>query len=347
MDTMLKEPYLRPNLNNQGTLPDGTEPLAQCPDIWGAGDAPVADFQNALATAEAYASASSTSYVRGHNNYYYLRLRNGSDQPVRDMSAQLFFAPASLICWPSEWKSVPVENHAPADVTNTFDTVAAGEVGVAKAPFLLPRNLAEGDKYCLLARLFSDAYPNPMPSELSPIYIASMLTEHLLWGQQNMAAVPAGDMPQVAATFNLSVPAESFGAGNLWLLSLHTENAGQLQVEIRNSRTDDAGKQIKLEKQTVTEDMFLGRYQLNKGYSSQMSIYIYIPAGYTVTGQEHFKVDVAYIVNAEEYKQSAELNLLNPALKAKYTEALTARKESIGQMEGVIRVGEFTVCLKP
>lgn len=45
MAEVLKEPFLRPNPQNQGTLPDGTESTCECPDIWCAGDTPIFDFQ--------------------------------------------------------------------------------------------------------------------------------------------------------------------------------------------------------------------------------------------------------------------------------------------------------------
>lgn len=349
MSKKLNEPYLRPNLSNAGTLPDGQEPLAQCPDIWCAGDTPVADFQNTLAADEYYLKASDTSYVAGHDNYFYLRLKNGSAEDVKDISAQLFYAPASLICWPSAWNPVPVENHYKGDATNSFDTVAPGAVGVVKAPFLLPSTLSVGENYCLIARIWSDKYPNPMPKELSPIYISSMLTNHLFWGQNNMAKISAGTSPTVDNAFTLAVPAESYGEGDMWILVMETENvAGRgIEVEIQNSRTDDSGQQISLAKQPADKIMLIGKFQLKKGYSSQMSIYIYLPDGYVVKGDEKFKITIAYVVNYEEYQLAKTLNLLNDKMKTEMLDALNEHGDSVGQVDGVIKVGEYTVCLKP
>jgi len=335
MAETLKEPFLRPNPNNQGTLPDGTESTTECPDIWCAGDTPIYDFQKKLS--DDYSKTSDTQYVRGHDNYFYLRMKNGSDSEVKDMSAKLYYAKSSIINWPSEWESVPVENQGKGDAVNSFDTVAAGDVGVVKAPFILTRDLAADECYCFIAQLYSDAYPNPKPSENSPIYISSMLKEHLLWGQQNMAKVSAGNVPQVDISFNMSVSAESTGTGNLWLLSLHTENADKLDVEIRNSRTDDEGKEIKLERQQAKGDIpIAGRFVLNKGYSSQMSIYIYLPDGYTVTGDELFEVDMGYIVKNDELEQAKKLGIISSAYDI----------ACIDSDEEVISVGKFVLRLK-
>lgn len=339
MADTLKEPFLRPNPKNQGTLPDGKESVYECPDIWFAGDTPIADFQKKLA--EDYSKTPEAQYVRGHDNYIYLRMKNGSDKEIRDMSAKLYYAPAAVINWPSEWKAVAVEDHGKeTDYPNSFDTVAAGAVGVVKAPFVLERDLAVDGHYCFLAQIYSDAYPNPKPPVNSPIGIATMLKEHLLWGQHNITKIGGGDVPKVDMAINMTVPAESAGEGVLWLLSLHTENAKGFEVELRNSRTDDAGKQIKLDRQTLESDdqdiPIPGRFVLKKGYSSQLSIYIYYPEDHSITENEKFVLDMGYIVNNNELAQAKELNILSNA----YDNA------SVNGDEGVIHVGQFTVCLK-
>lgn len=349
MANTLKEPFIRPNINNQGDLPDGTEPLAQSPDIWCAADEPVFDFQNVLAKDENYGKASEKSYIQGHDNYYYLRFKNGSEKPVKDMSAELYYASASLINWPSEWRNVPVEGQKKNDTVNSFDTAAPGAVAVARSPFLLPRALAADKSYCIIARLWSHEYPNDMPDELSPIYISEMLGSQMLWGEQNIRNISARDVPQVDARFDLSVPAESCGRGDMWLLNVHTENAEGtgIEIEVRNSRTDNNGKQIVLERGAAKEDMFIGRYRLTKGYRSQMSVYIYLPEGLELPKDIKFKIDIAYIVNGAEYRQSERLGLLNKGLKKYFTAGLNGRQEAADNMEGVIRVGEYTVCLRP
>lgn len=336
MAEVLKEPFLRPNPQNQGTLPDGTESTCECPDIWCAGDTPIFDFQKKLS--DDYNKSSDTQYVRGHDNYFYLRMKNGSDSEIKDMSAKLYYAKSSIINWPSEWEAVPVENHAEGDTANSFGTVAPGAVGVVKAPFILTRDLAADENYCFIAQLYSDAYPNPKPLENNPIYISAMLKEHLLWGQQNMAKISVGNVPQVDISFNMSVSAESLGTGNMWLLSLHTENADKLDIEIRNSRTDDAGKEIKLERQKAIGDIpIAGRFILNKGYSSQMSIYVYLPDDYTVIGDELFEVDMGYIVKNNELEQAKKLGILSNAYDNSCPDS----------SEMVINIGKYIMRLNP
>ncbi|MDE5577086.1 MAG: hypothetical protein K2J11_06840 [Oscillospiraceae bacterium] len=336
MAEVLKEPFLRPNINNKGTLPDGKESTCECPDIWCAGDTPIFDFQKKLA--DDYDKASDTQYVRGHDNYFYLRMKNGSEKEIKDMSAKLYYAKASVINWPSEWKSVPVENQDEGDTVNSFGTVAAGAVGVVKAPFILERDLAVDENYCFIAQIYSDYYPNLKPAGDSPLYVSSLLKQHLLWGQQNMAAVSAGNVPQVDITLHITFPAELTATGNLWLLSLHTENADKLDVEIRNSRTDDEGKEIKLERQRANENMpIAGRFVLNKGYNSQVSLYVYLPDGYVVTGNERFRLDMGYIVNNEERERAQRMGLISSEYDLDF----------LGSDESVINVGKYVMCLKP
>lgn len=335
MAEVLKEPFLRPNINNKGTLPDGKESTCECPDIWCAGDTPIFDFRKKLA--EDYGKASDTQYVRGHDNYFYLRMKNGSEKEIKDMSARLYYAKASIINWPSEWKSVSVENQDEGDTVNSFGNVAAGAVGVVKAPFILERDLAVDENYCFIAQIYSDAYPNPKPEEDNPLYISSLLKQHLLWGQQNMTAISAGNVPQVDIKRHITVPAESTGTGKLWLLSLHTENADKLDVEVRNSRTDDEGKEIKLERQRAKSDMpIAGRFVLNKGYNSQVSLYVYLPDSYVVSGNERFELDMGYIVNHEERKQAQRMGLTSSAYDLNF----------LGSDESVINVGKYVMRFK-
>ena len=349
MAEKINEPFIRPNIDNQGTRPDENESISQSPDIWCAGDKPVFNFQKVLADDDHYGIASEEGYVQGHDNYFYLRFKNGSDKPVKDMCAELYYQEATLINWVSDWKRIPVEGQNDSDTVNHFDTVEPDAVGVAKAPFLLRGDLAAGENYCLIARLWSREYHNDKPTDAC-IYIGQMLKKNMLWGQLNMEKISVRNVPNVVCKFNLSVPAESSYNSDIWYLILESTNAVNtgIEIEIRNSRTDDDGNQILLERCPVYNNFIvIGRHRLKGGYHSQISAYFYLPKGFVHPDNMNFTVKQALEPKKEEYRQAKRLGLLNDNLKNRLMAELKNRQEAVDNIDGVICMGEYTICLRP
>lgn len=186
MNEIVKTPFLRPNLQSQGEVPPEGE-LCLSPDIWCAGIHPMANFQEALATQESYGMLSVEPLVENKKNYFYVRCKNGSSELVEQLQVKLYYTRATIICWPSEWIEMDTDNSQATHI-NVIESIPAGEVGVVQAPFVWDFHTRPqtGDEYCFIAQLFSDLYPNPKPSVQKPIYIAAMLTNGLLWAEQNI-----------------------------------------------------------------------------------------------------------------------------------------------------------------
>lgn len=302
MGESLKELVLRPNLKNNGTIPKFSDNMESCPDIWLAGDDPVGDFQNTLADKEYYEKSSADDYVYGHLNYVYIRIKNNSTKALIDVFADLFYCDAEHISSVSNWIRVPVENQNANPGGCKFNTeIKQGEVAVVSAPFILPSNLIPGKKYYLIARIWSDdeRYKNPMPSRLRPIYIDELLSEHLLWGQRTFYVKPQNETD---CTFFYSSTAFSpskklFSNKDIdeFDLGLETKNLKNkdIRVEIHNSRTDNNDNKIFLNMQTIDDDIkHIGYFKLKKGYSSQMTIYVYRGKDYLPSADEFYQVSV-------------------------------------------------------
>lgn len=318
MSEILKELVLRPNLQNQGTLPELGECLDKCPDILCAGDEPIADFQKELATEESYSSEFKDKYVPGHINYIYIRVKNNSEEDLNDVYAELFYCDADHVSFVSNWKRVPIENRESSSGGNSFDVIKTNEIGVVEAPFMLPPNLGAIGEFCLIARIWSDSekYSNPITKKIRPVYMRELIAEHLLWGQKNIFVTNTDVKAFACASANLLISDKPNpkNTENKYALILNTTNVAcnNIEIEIRNSRTDDNGKIISFPKTIIKSDTeIIGEFTLKEGYNSQMTIYIYRPAGQRPSSDENYEV------NAYEKIKSSNKNINQSADKIK------------------------------
>lgn len=298
MSEILKELVLRPNLDNRGTLPELGDCLNECPDILCVGDTPVKDFQDALAKEECYLAGSEFKYVRGHINYAYVRIKNNSENNFSNILAELFYCDVKHVSSVSNWKRIPVENRELSLSGNAFDDIGPGAIGVVTAPFMLPHDLDVDKELCLIARIWSgsEEFNNPMPNKLCPTYINNLTAEHLWWGQKNFCVYNKHEYPFSFASVNLSIPAESTSSDtDTYLLVFETTNVvgRNIKAEIRNSHTDDNGEQIQLPKTNIDcNRITIDSFTLKKGYSSQLTLYIYRPANQCPSIDEKYELSV-------------------------------------------------------
>lgn len=313
MSEILKELVLRPNPQNRGTLPELQEFLNECPDILCAGDTPVEDFQKEFSREDRYSEDYNLTYVRGHINYIYIRVKNNSSDPVEDIFAELFYCDEEHVSSVSNWKRIPVENRETSQSGNRFGKIESGAIGVVEAPFMLPPDLDVNTRFCLIARIWggNEKYRNPLPNKMNPTSIESLLAEHLLWGQKKILVNRDYDYPCSFASVNLSISSESTsGETDTYALVLRTKNvAGRnIKAEIRNSRTDDKGEQIQLSKAEIDRDLIMiGPFTLKKGYSSQLTLYIYRPKNQQPDIEEEYMLSV--------YRECQKLDHIEPLIE--------------------------------
>lgn len=132
MSTVSDNLYLRPNLQNTGTVPPAGD-LMLCPDIWCAGTRPVPRHKTALASAESYSTMSPEFDVKGRDNYIYVRCRNSTADTIDQTQVQLFYTRANGILWTSNWRVVKTES---GDKAGAIVSIPAGGIGVVEDPFL-------------------------------------------------------------------------------------------------------------------------------------------------------------------------------------------------------------------
>lgn len=313
MSEKVKTPFLRPNLQNQGEVPPEGE-LCVSPDIWCAGIHPVADFQNTLATDESYAKLSSEPLVENKKNYFYVRCKNGSDETVSQLQVKLYYTRASIICWPGDWVEIGIDT-AQSSTTNTIEAVEAGAIGVVKAPFVwdFHSQPACDDNYCFIAQLFSDKYPNPLPSVQHPIYIAAMLEKNLLWAEQNIRTMECNpDVPKTSFDFALPIPADATPKTNDYLLIVRMSGLSTpWQFLVQSSRTDSNGKEIGAQIGDLQALNMVGNYTFVPGFYSQITVSLFNKTGELPPAGSFVQVEVYNKILPTEVALAKELCAYN------------------------------------
>lgn len=245
--------YMRPNLNNGGTVPSGG-PLCQCPDIWPDGTQPIANFQTALATTQSYQTQSPSTIAVLASNNLYVRGANGAstDQSV---NVTLYYANSALIQHPSYWENniIPTDQgNSSANITN----LAPGAIGVADQTFVWQNaSPPSGSGHCCLIAQFNDASnSNPLPDPGTQLDMSQLLLNNLGWGWLNVSfVVPPSGFASWEFSTSLSVPANFPSATNYDILVSPVGYTGW-SVGFQCSQTDSNNNPITLNKTPITGD---------------------------------------------------------------------------------------------
>jgi hypothetical protein len=182
-------PYMRTRVNQDDPLYPRTGTLSQCPDIIPNGTDIKKKPEEFISDGQ-WNSNLGTSTTAKRSNFLYIRGMNPSAQATR-ASVYLYYSPARLLQWPNTvdkvegWATRPLR---------TGDHREYQEVAIAgKSRFVtpdafewVPKSLP-GDHYCLVARVSTDKYPNPIPEDLEKIDdFALYISKHPDLGWRNV-----------------------------------------------------------------------------------------------------------------------------------------------------------------
>lgn len=343
MNEFVKTPFMRPNLENQGEIPP-TGNIALSPDIWCAGTHPVANYREVLKQPDSYAAMSEVIPVENMDNYFYVRCKNRSEEST-DMQVQLYYTNASLICWPSNWKAMEVDNRE--DKINYIPPMKPDEIGVTAAPFVwkIPQRPKVGDEYCFIARMFSDKYRNLIPSGISPIYMASIIQNNLLWAERNIAQITYNsNLPLVSANVNLNIPVDTHYIGNKWMLAVVSEKMDDWCVQVQSSRTDSDGKEIFRGKASLSKSNIpIGEFNFQPAFFTELSVMLYPPAT-QIQPKEGAKVVIHlyYDVPLVEMGEAKRLKAFSP----KHTERVRSLWKDTNRLLNPVLVGEYVIAIR-
>lgn len=346
MNEIVKEPFLRPNLENQGDIPPKGS-IVSSPDIWCAGIHPIADCRKVLSQPDSYATMSEEIPVENMDNYFYVRCKNGADEDT-DMQVQLYYANASLVCWPSDWKPIDVDNRE--DKINYIPSMKSGEIGVTEAPFVWvpPKRPQSDDGYCFIARLFSDKFSNPIPSGISPIHMASLIQNNLLWTEQNILKMTfSPNFPMLFTKINLNVPTNTSFTGNQWILDVESVKMDDWKIEVHSSRTDSDGYEIFLQRTSLKQQhIIVGNYNFQPGFFTELSILLY-PNTSMMQSEEGAKLifHLYYNVPFFEIGEAIQLKAFSPQ-HVERIRCLWKNKVGGGLVNPVL-VGEYVIVIRP
>lgn len=279
--------YMRPNQNNDGTVPAGS-PLCSCPDIWIGGLNPVNNYQSALATATSYATQSGDSITQGGPNYLYVRGKNGTAIP-RTTKVQLYGVPCAAIQWPGNWVNfaIPTDldhpDGTPPIYTSSMVNLAPGNIGVAADTFVWanPQPPTDGSShYCLITWLNNDS--NPFPDVFTQLDMSALVTNNLQFGWRNVA-MQSAQSPTIQISTQLIIPDDVTAGSREYSLQVtnngfaaNTDNNGWT-FSLSCSRVDSKGNPISISNTAMPEKAhFVGvRCWLEPGYSATLTLNLY------------------------------------------------------------------------
>lgn len=169
---LLRTLHIRASFTDQGQIPRIGAGLGSAPDILPSGTQPVAD------PAEAFLGANfdrdcAKGLVPGAENYIYVR---GENLGELDQDGQVFsyFAPSTLLLYPSVWRGNPLSTASGADHVKVS--------GQAGQPFvtseaLLFKAVPPNEDFGIVSRVVTARDPNPIPDFTGIFELAQWLTE--------------------------------------------------------------------------------------------------------------------------------------------------------------------------
>jgi len=187
--TQYQDIYLRDFVGDTGQIPSTTRLYVNMsPDIIPAGQTPTPNYQSTYTANyngpyNYYQSLTANAY-----NYIYVRGFNAAPQATSG-TVNLYWAKASILLLPSQWISNVIPN---TNGTNsaTISMSATNQVAVADGPFyFLAEPLSDGDHYCLVAQVVTQADPDPIPTTLTAF--AEWVATNPGIGWRNMSLISA------------------------------------------------------------------------------------------------------------------------------------------------------------
>lgn len=307
--------FMRPNLNNIGTVP-ATGTLSSSPDIWVNGTSPLADYQNVLATDEKYEQECTNGVTAGMSNYIYVRAKNaGSEKATQNVS--LYYAQSDAIQWPSNWKDNRIGTDISPNGKAMLDSILPGEIKVCDRPFVWTKtpNPENGTHFCLIAQINDDKNSNPFPDISSALDMSNLVSNNLQWGCRNIQTFNSGSIIENSYTINLTVPADLSDDICEFSCEVSPEKLSGFQVGFTCSQPDSKGNPIFLDKTNIVQDsgQVLGcRCFLKPGYSALVTVYLYNDDKKTVPSGAKFPFEPFLITTNRILKKKGLLNLSTP-----------------------------------
>ncbi|MFD5234999.1 hypothetical protein ACFWJ5_42320 [Streptomyces qaidamensis] len=196
---------MRPNLSSPEGIIPSSGPVCDCPDIIVSAD-PIDHPHQTLSTPESWHSQNAGTVYEGRPTYIYVRAKNFYDgSETGDVS--LYYAPAELIQWPSQWKQNRLRPQEAGD-TVALRAHKRGGIAVGDNPFYweAPPPSPNGH-YCLFALVNTAHTKNPLPDNVPTSYkgMADLVSNYLNIGWKNTAEVES-DVPTWTRQSGLTVP---------------------------------------------------------------------------------------------------------------------------------------------
>lgn len=188
--------YMRCNLSDSGSVPrSGT--LSASPDIIPYGTSPVADPVTEFTNN--YSKDVGKNLTANQQNFIYTRAYNYAAGPAAG-DIYLYYSPAALLLYPSLWSENTLLTSQGADHV-TVSASSANQIVVSNDPFTWVPQQISNDHYCMVARVSTEANPNPVPQTGDINDFAHWISTNGGWAWRNVTVVTAG-APTFTRTMN-------------------------------------------------------------------------------------------------------------------------------------------------
>lgn len=264
--------YFRPNLQSTGQVP-ASGPYTTSPDVICAGQVPINDYVHVLENNYNTDPYLSNVYI-GNENYFYIRGMNGTDAALNQQFS-LYYAPNSVINWPSQWINNVIQTEAQQANIVCNDIPAGGPFVVPTAFMWNPPSVpANSDHYCLFSYATDAANPTPIPGSSGMTYtdMGTLIQTSLNIGWKN--TVPITSNP-ATWTYNtgLSIPSNVEGPQTVHVYVSCIGLTGGA-VQFQGSNSEGASAPVALARTNITQNnQILGTtVVLDPGFSCTITV---------------------------------------------------------------------------
>lgn len=298
--------YLRNNVYCTGQIPPAA-PFNLCPDIIQSTlvlNAP----DTTLGSQQSWNNVYNSQPQKGHDNYYYVRGRNGGHKRV-DAAISMYYTPAQLIPLPITWQNNQL--FTGLGKSSVDINAGAGAIGVTQTPFLWDKNAQSADFYTLVSQVVTTDNPNPIPEIDNWLDLSTMLN-NLGLGFANSCYVESNDVSW-ENNFGLQIPASITNPGTMQLCIAAQGFTGNT-IALSASNIPNDQSPLNINPVTVNDSSVITiEFQPQAGFSTNLCLQYWNDAGVFPEAGSTLTISINYQCDQTEAFDAGLKGVLNVA----------------------------------
>ncbi len=333
--------HLRSNFSDTGQYPTGGT-LSSSPDIIPYGVEPVSNPEETFVNTN-WDKDMGKTLTANTPNYLYVRGKN-LGTATTDGIVNLYYAPASLILYPIEWRNNQLQTSG-GQKDILIQDIAAGGKFVTPDAFQWIPDAISGDHYCLIGVAGTERNPNEIPEIDTIDNFAQFISENPNFGWRNVSLTSSG-----AADFTQDVSYNQGGLGGMMQFDIICENV-PIGAEVSFSAGDALDPPIYMPpvKVSTSPSFIIGMQTEVPDYFATNITYSYWSNGTTPPPGWKITMRVSYFVDPSSFlyeKYALPLEKMYPKEMAEQIQtrvkALRRSDDDIGPVRGIWVGGHST-----